>query len=102
MWSLNRTSLFYPLQSLRMCVALLTHHYGVHRDCFLAECKVNGLTDKEHAEPLKTLSSRILYHLFPERDIRVTGNIIQVEDAAGYCKTDLFLMEVNKTGKRLN
>lgn len=62
---------------------------------------MNGLTDKEHAELLKTLSSRILYHLFPERDISVTGNIIQVEDAAGYCKTDRFLTEVNKTGKRL-
>jgi hypothetical protein len=44
---------------------------------------VNGLTDKEYAELLKALSSRILYHLFPERDISVTRNIIQVKDAAG-------------------
>jgi hypothetical protein len=58
--------------------------------------------DKEYAELFKALSSRILYHLFPERDISVTGNIIQVKDAAGYCKTDRFKTEVNKTGKRLN
>jgi hypothetical protein len=63
---------------------------------------VKGLADKEHAELLKTLSSRILYHIFPERDICVTGNIIQVKDAAGYCKTDRYLTEVNKTGTRLN
>jgi hypothetical protein len=58
-------------------------------DRFLAQCKVIGLTDKEHAELLKTLSYGILHHLFPERDISVTGNIIQVKGAAGYCKTDL-------------
>jgi hypothetical protein len=58
--------------------------------------------DKEHAELLKTWSSRIINHLFPERDISVTGNIIQVKDAKGYCKTDRSLKEDNKTGKRLN
>lgn len=63
---------------------------------------MNGLRDKEHTELFKTCSSRILLHLFPERDISVTGNTIQVKDAAGYCKTDRFLTEGNKTGKRLN
>jgi len=61
-----------------------------------------GLGDKEHAELLKTWSSRIIYHLFPERDISVTVNIIQVKDAKGYCKSYRSLTEDNKTGKRLN
>jgi hypothetical protein len=47
---------------------------------------VNGLTDKEHAEMIRNLSSRILYYLFPERYMGVTGNIIQVKDAQATAK----------------
>jgi len=39
MWSLNRGSLFYPLQSLRMYVALPTHH---HRPPWRSEGPFSG------------------------------------------------------------